>query len=421
MKKIMVIGCPGSGKSTFSRKLHEMTGIPLFHLDMMYWNPDRTTVDKEVFLERLSNTITKSEWIIDGNYGSTIELRLQACDTVIFLDYPLDVCLNGVAERKGKVRTDMPWIENEEDVEFIEFIKNFNSENRPRIMELLGKYPNKDVHIFKNRRDAEVFLNLMQIPSKIKSWISNKPYTIDDIGMSGNQVLIFEDMVLKIENSSASINQQVQMMQWLEGKVPVPKVLAYEVENGKSYLLMSKVNGVMSCDSYYLEHPQELLEALAIGLKMLWEVDVKDCPVVRDLDGVLKEARIRVENDCVDVEDAEPTTYGEGGFESPEQLLEWLENHRPSFEPVLSHGDFCLPNIFLENGQVKGFIDLGKTGVGDKWNDTALCYRSLKHNFDGTYGGKVYEDFNPDMLFEKLDVEPDWDKINWYLLLDELF
>ena len=96
MKKIMVIGCPGSGKSTFSRKLHEMTGIPLFHLDMMYWNPDRTTVDKEVFLERLSNTITKSEWLIDGNYGSTIELRLQACDTVIFLDYPLDVCLNGV-------------------------------------------------------------------------------------------------------------------------------------------------------------------------------------------------------------------------------------------------------------------------------------------------------------------------------------
>ena len=421
MKKIMVIGCPGSGKSTFSRKLHKMTGIPLFHLDMMNWNPDRTTVDKEVFLERLSNTITKSEWIIDGNYGSTIELRLQACDTVIFLDYSLDVCLNGIEERRGKARTDMPWIENEEDAEFIEFIKNFNSENRPRIMELLGKYPNKDVHIFKNRRDAEVFLNLMQIPSKIKSWISNKPYTVDDIGMSGNQVLIFEDMVLKIENSSDSVDQQVQMMRWLEGKVPVPKVLVYEVEKGKSYLLMSKVSGVMSCDTYYLEHPQELLEALATGLRMLWEVDVKECPCVRDLDAVLQEARIQVENGWVDLDNVEPTTFGEGGFESPEQLLEWLENHRPSFEPVLSHGDFCLPNIFLENGQVKGFIDLGKTGVGDKWNDIALCYRSLKHNFDGTYGGKVYENFNPDLLFEKLGVEPDWEKIKWYLLLDELF
>ena len=257
--------------------------------------------------------------------------------------------------------------------------------------------------------------------SKIKGLIANKPYTVDEIGMSGNQVLIFEDMVLKIEEKSETVDRQVQMMQWLEGKIPVPKVIAYEVEEEKSYLLMSRTSGVMSCDTYYLEHSQMLLEALASGLKMLWEVDVTDCPVVRDVDAVLKEARERVEKDLVDVEDAEPTTFGDGGFENPEQLLEWLENHRPAFEPVLSHGDYCLPNVFLENGQIKGFIDLGRAGVGDKWNDIALCYRSLKHNFDGTYGGKVYEDFNPDMLFEKLGIEPDWEKIKWYLLLDELF
>ena len=110
MKRIMVIGCPGSGKSTFSGKLHKLTGIPLFHLDLMNWNSDRTCVDKAVFLERLSNTIQKDEWIIDGNYGSTMELRLKACDTVVFLDYPLNVCLDGIKERRGKARTDMPWI-----------------------------------------------------------------------------------------------------------------------------------------------------------------------------------------------------------------------------------------------------------------------------------------------------------------------
>ena len=261
----------------------------------------------------------------------------------------------------------------------------------------------------------------LQEPSKIKGLIANKPYSVDGIGMSGNQVLIFEDMVLKIEEKSEAVERQVQMMQWLEGKIPVPKVIAYEVEDEKSYLLMSKVSGVMSCDVYYLENPQELLNVLTSGLKMLWEVDVMDCPVVRDEDVVLKDARERVEKDLVDVEDAEPTTFGQGGFESPEQLLEWLENHRPSFEPVLSHGDFCLPNVFLKDGQINGFIDLGRTSVGDKWNDIALCYRSLKHNFDGTYGGKVYENFNSDMLFEKLGVEPDWEKIRWYLLLDELF
>lgn len=161
MKKIMVIGCPGSGKSTFSGILHQRTGIPLFHLDMMNWNADRTTVEKSVFLERLSSAIQMNEWIIDGNYGSTIELRLQACDTVILLDYPPDVCLNGVRERRCKVRSDMPWTEdeNEEDAGFIEFIKNFNIQSRPRIIELLDKYSHKDIYIFKNRNEADDFLN----------------------------------------------------------------------------------------------------------------------------------------------------------------------------------------------------------------------------------------------------------------------
>ena len=158
MKKIMVIGCPGSGKSTFSKTLHKLTGIPLFHLDMMYWNFDRTTVDKEVFLKQLSKTIHMDHWIIDGNYGSTIELRLQACDTVVFLDYPLNICLDGIKRRIGKPRTDMPWIENEEDTEFIEFIKNYNFQNRPKVMELLDKYSHKDIYIFKTRKEADEFL-----------------------------------------------------------------------------------------------------------------------------------------------------------------------------------------------------------------------------------------------------------------------
>ncbi len=163
MKKIMVIGCPGSGKSTFSGALHNITGLPLFHLDMMYWNCDRTTVEKAVFIERLSETIQKGEWIIDGNYGSTMELRMKACDTVIFLDYPADICIEGVKSRRGKPRTDMPWVEdeNEEDAEFMEFIKNYNSESKPKVMELLKKYSDKDIFIFKNRDEAKIFLEQM--------------------------------------------------------------------------------------------------------------------------------------------------------------------------------------------------------------------------------------------------------------------
>lgn len=159
-----IIGCPGSGKSTFSKALHKITNIPLYHLDMMYWNSDRTTVEQSVFLKLLSNTMKKSQWIIDGNYQSTLELRLQVCDTVIFLDYPVDVCLNGIAERKGKARTDIPWVEpeNQEDNTFIDFVKSYNSQSRPKVIWLLNKYSNKDIYIFKQRKDADEFLNKLK-------------------------------------------------------------------------------------------------------------------------------------------------------------------------------------------------------------------------------------------------------------------
>ena len=159
MKKIIVIGCPGSGKSTVSRALHNKTGIPLYHLDMMYWNADKTTVKKSLFRERLSVVLEKDEWIIDGNYGSTMELRMAACDTVIFLDYPLDVCLGGIKERRGKPRSDMPWIETEEDAEFIEFIKSYSEQQKPKVLELLEKYSDKNIIILESREQADAFLN----------------------------------------------------------------------------------------------------------------------------------------------------------------------------------------------------------------------------------------------------------------------
>lgn len=158
MKKIMIIGCPGSGKSTFARALAEKTGLPLHYLDMMYWNPDRSTKPKEEFRAALRETVSLSEWIIDGNYGSTLELRMEACDTVIFLDYPPEVCLAGIEERRGKPRADMPWVETEPDLEFIEFVKRYNEESRPKVIELLEKYNKKNIIIFKTRSEADEYL-----------------------------------------------------------------------------------------------------------------------------------------------------------------------------------------------------------------------------------------------------------------------
>lgn len=158
MKKVIVIGCPGSGKSTFARALSETTGLPLYYLDMMYWNADRTQVEKAVFRARLSEALAKECWIIDGNYGSTMALRLEAADTVFFLDYPTEVCLEGIRDRMGKPRPDMPWVEESEDAEFLEFVKSYNTESRPRVVELLNAYTEKEIHVFHSREDAAGFL-----------------------------------------------------------------------------------------------------------------------------------------------------------------------------------------------------------------------------------------------------------------------
>lgn len=158
MKKVIVIGCPGSGKSTFARALSETTGLPLYYLDMMYWNADRTQVEKAVFRARLNEALAEECWIIDGNYGSTMALRLEAADTVFFLDYPTEVCLEGIRDRMGKPRPDMPWIEESEDAEFLEYVKRYQAESRPRVIELLNAHTEKEIHIFHSREDAAAFL-----------------------------------------------------------------------------------------------------------------------------------------------------------------------------------------------------------------------------------------------------------------------
>ena len=269
-------------------------------------------------------------------------------------------------------------------------------------------------------------LNMQTLPPDIQKLISGKPYETDSMGKSGSGVYVFDDFVLKIvEARNKQFRERndisVQVMRWLDGKLPVPKVICYESDNDIQYLLMSRITGKMSCDEYYLEHPRELCRLLAQAFRMLWSVDVTGCPRERTIENELEEAKYRVQNNLVDLEDAEPDTFGENGFENPEALLAWLQTHKPEYEPVLSHGDFCLPNIFLKDNKVSGFIDLGATGIGDKWRDIALCYRSLKHNVDGTFGDKIYPDVNPDLLLEELGLNPNHEKIRYYILLDELF
>ena len=117
MKKIIIIGCPGSGKTTFAQKLSDKSRLPLFYLDAIWHKPDRTHISRDEFDARLGKILSLDEWIIDGNYSRTLERRIAACDTVILFDLPTDVCLEGAVARIGKKRPDMPFpIEEQEGV-----------------------------------------------------------------------------------------------------------------------------------------------------------------------------------------------------------------------------------------------------------------------------------------------------------------
>ena len=163
MNKAIVIGCPGSGKTTFAEKLQKCTGLPLYYLDAIWHKPDKTHIPREEFDQRITEIFSEEKWIIDGNYKRTIEMRIKECDTVFLFDLPTEVCLQGVTERIGKERYDLPWLETPVDPEFSQFIEDFPKDTLPYIYELIEKHKDeKRVIIFKAREEADEFIEKLR-------------------------------------------------------------------------------------------------------------------------------------------------------------------------------------------------------------------------------------------------------------------
>ncbi|MEY8262387.1 adenylate kinase [Oscillospiraceae bacterium 50-60] len=159
LERIIVIGCPGAGKSTLARRLRDETGLPLYYLDMIWHKPDQTTVSRDEFDSRLREIVSGDKWIVDGNYGRTLEMRFQFCDTVFLLDLPADECLTAAESRIGKPREDLPWLETEFDEEFRQWILNFSRNELPTVYRLIDRYRGeKDIYIFYSRDDIERYL-----------------------------------------------------------------------------------------------------------------------------------------------------------------------------------------------------------------------------------------------------------------------
>ena len=164
MKRILVIGSSGAGKSTFSRRLNEINGIEIIHLDKLFWKPNWIEPSKEEWKETLEKAMSRKAWIMDGNYSGTLEMRLAACEAVIFLDMPRTVCVCRVIKRValsyGKTRPDMAENCAEQfDWEFIKWVWDFKNRSKPKMERLLKEFEGEKTIIrLKSKREVENFL-----------------------------------------------------------------------------------------------------------------------------------------------------------------------------------------------------------------------------------------------------------------------
>jgi adenylate kinase family enzyme len=164
MKKILVIGSGGSGKSTFSKRLGEALGIEVIHLDRLYWKSGWVETPKDEWRARVEELTGREAWIMDGNYSGTLDIRLEACDTVVFLDVPRLVCtwraLKRVMMYRKGGRADMAeGCDEKFSLEFMRWIWTYPKQRRPKILKLLAeKARDKRVVVLRTQAEIEGFL-----------------------------------------------------------------------------------------------------------------------------------------------------------------------------------------------------------------------------------------------------------------------
>lgn len=258
------------------------------------------------------------------------------------------------------------------------------------------------------------------LPECIMQYVKDERYITDTTGRSNSKILMFQHMVLKIEPSNEALDNGNIMLKWLQGKVPVPNIIKHCSYNGVNYLLMSKVEGEMACSDYYMNRLEEMIPLLAEGLKLLWKVDIKDCPVNFKIDRLLQIAKTNILKNIADMTEWKSEAKDEYGFKTPMELYDYLCENRPKEELCLVHGDYCLPNVILADGKVQGFVDLKYCGISDRWLDIALCVRSIKHNLFLAGKEELFLTYK-NMFFDSLQLKPEEEKMKYYILLLELF
>lgn len=165
MKKIVIIGSGGAGKSTLAIQLGEILNIPVLHLDKLYWQAGWIEPSSDDWERRVEELLKAESWVMDGNFGGTMEMRLAACDTAIFMDFPRMICLYRVIKRRLKYRNtnrpDMTEGCNEKiDLEFLDWVWNYRKIKKPKVEKILQKFESEKTIIrLKSPKEVEEFIS----------------------------------------------------------------------------------------------------------------------------------------------------------------------------------------------------------------------------------------------------------------------
>ncbi|MFC5472296.1 APH(3') family aminoglycoside O-phosphotransferase [Cohnella suwonensis] len=259
---------------------------------------------------------------------------------------------------------------------------------------------------------------MLNLPSRLQDMLQGCTLQQNHIGHSNS--LVFRvagakdySAYLKVSPSNwhETLRPERDALDWLHNKMPVPEVLFYEEYQSMDYLLISEIIGLDGSNERLRAKPDELVRVYAEALKDLHALSIADCPLRQTIDKKLEVAHRLIDENLVDESDFEEEYQGWTSL----QVYRELQRTRPSSEDlVFAHGDYCLPNILINKDRLSGFIDLGKAGIADRYQDVALAIRSLRHN----YGTNKYSDY----FLECYGIDRvDGDKVNYYILMDELY
>ena len=252
-----------------------------------------------------------------------------------------------------------------------------------------------------------------KLTKEVENFIKNANLSEISIGCSDSQVVRIEKngkiYFLKIAKKGL-LTQEFNALIWLDGKLSVPEIVLFDNETENEFLITKAISGEMVCSEKYLNNPTLALEIIKQAFDNIYSVDISDCPFNVSNKYKLSLIKNNVEKGLIKNEDLKSETLER--FGNVEGLLNYLINNQFEEELCFSHGDTSLPNIFSSNDKFSGFIDVGECGIADKWFDLAICEKSIRRNFGEKYISEFYK---------KLNIVPDRNKIDYYLLMMELY